>query len=125
MKKIIKVFLSLVLICSCFTLAACSDDQKSSKTYTVTLKSAEVSPYDIDGVINGGDFLDYDGIWDIIEVEEGSVIGEIVINTNLAEQLGYKFCGWYSDQSYTLSWNLMLYPVNGDITLYAKWEKIN
>lgn len=125
MKKIIKVFLSLVLICSCFTLAACSDNQKSSKTYTVTLKSAEVSPYDIDGVVNGGDFLDYDGIWDIIEVEEGSVIGEVAINTNIAEQLGYKFCGWYSDQSYTLSWNLMLYPVNGDITLYAKWEKIN
>ena len=124
MKKTIKVFLFLVLICSCFTLAACSDDQKTPQTYTVTLKSAEVSPYDIDGVINAGDFLDYNGIWATIEVEKGGIIGEVEINIDIAEELGYKFCGWYSDQSYTLPWNLMLYPVNGNITLYALWEKI-
>ena len=122
MKKITKILLSLILVCCSFCFAACSSDPKEPEKYTVTLKS-EVSPYDIDGVVNSGDFLEYNGIWATIEVEAGKVIGEVEVNTTVAEQLGYKFYGWYSDESYTLAWNLMLYPVNGNITLYAKWEK--
>ena len=36
---------------------------------------------------------------------------------------GYKFLGWYTDEDYTTEWDFSN-PVTSDMTLYAKWERI-
>ena len=37
---------------------------------------------------------------------------------------GHKFIGWYSNPQLTVSWNFVHYTVTGNMTLYAKWEKV-
>ena len=37
---------------------------------------------------------------------------------------GYTFMGWYTDEGYTNAWNFEADVVNGDMYLYAKWEKL-
>ena len=36
---------------------------------------------------------------------------------------GYTFTGWYKDPGCTLPWNLETDTVEGDMTLYAGWQK--
>ena len=38
---------------------------------------------------------------------------------------GYKFGGWFADQAYTTAWDFDEDIVTSDITLYAKWTKID
>lgn len=37
---------------------------------------------------------------------------------------GYHFSGWYKDPSYDLMWDFNNDIIEGDITLYAGWDKI-
>lgn len=113
-KKSLIVIL-LILFCTCF-FVACSEDTQTI-TYTVTLKS-EISPYQLDESITAGDFIDYNGIYDTIEVKKDGIIG----NINVPSTEKYHFQGWYTDESYTIQWNTLLDPVKGNITLFAKWE---
>ncbi|WP_234405586.1 InlB B-repeat-containing protein [Paenibacillus sp. IHBB 10380] len=34
---------------------------------------------------------------------------------------GYKFGGWYTDESYTTAWNFDTHVVTDNTVLYAKW----
>lgn len=119
MKKIISLMLITVIGCAvCFAFVGCT------KTYTVTL----ISEYNKDFTKRRGTNLLYknvfDGIWDKIEVKKNDVIGNIEVDIKLAESKGYKFCGWFTDESYTIQWNTLQDIVKKDITLYAKWEEI-
>lgn len=118
MKKLFASFLSVLLISVlAFSLTGCS------KKYTVTFVSYVSKPtLSLSGKIEYDTYLTK-------EVEAGSIIGNIEIDetmelydSEIKDKRTYKFCGWYTDKSYGIQWNLMLDPVNGDITLYAKWE---
>lgn len=119
MKKRLAITLAALLL-----FAACVSFSGCTKTYTVTL----ISDYNKDFTKHKGNNLlfenVYDGVWDKIEVKENGVIGNIEVDVKLAEKKGYKFCGWFTDESYTLQWNTLTDPVKTNITLYAKWEEI-
>lgn len=120
MKKLRLFFtLALVSLVACLCLCSCGDDKE---VYTVTLKS-ELNPYSVDGKITAADYLKYDGIYKTVEVEEGKIVGDVELVVSPAAK--YRFCGWFTDTSFAIQWNTAQDVVKGNMTLYAKWEKIS
>ncbi len=128
MKKFIAITLMLLMItCSCCLLTSCSNN------YTVTLISEHNQDFTRTKCsgCNGDPILQlihkgehFDGVLETRKIKKGSIVGNVDIDIKLAEKKGYRFCGWYTDESWTIQWNTMLDQVNGNVTLYAKWEKI-
>jgi uncharacterized repeat protein (TIGR02543 family) len=54
-----------------------------------------------------------------IDIQRGSTIDE----PTSPIQEGYKFTGWYKDVKCTISWDFATDVVEGNMTLYAGWEK--
>ena len=48
--------------------------------------------------------------------------GEAALRPSEPTKKGYKFRGWYTDSACTNIWDWST-PVNGDMTLYAKWQE--
>ena len=48
--------------------------------------------------------------------------GDLVVQPVAPTRTGYDFKGWYSDAGLTAAWNFASGTVNGNMTLYAKWE---
>lgn len=111
MKKLfLSIIFAIMLICTLF--AGCKD-----KTYTVTAISR--IPDDNPSATTIAELLLNQTI--TIKVKENSIIGAISLP---ADTSGYIFRGWFTDESYTYQWNTATDIVIGDMTLYAKWEKI-
>lgn len=49
--------------------------------------------------------------------------GETVEKPDDPERIGYSFVGWYSDIDLKKAWNFESDTVQGNMTLYAKWQK--
>ena len=96
MKKILS-FLLLVLVAT--TLVGCTGLPEDKVMYTVTFNT------------NEGNFINP------AEVEEGSFVSE----PTAPEKEGYDFKGWFSDSTLNNAFNFAT-PVQGNITLHAKWE---
>lgn len=119
-KNISRLLLTLLLLTTlafCFT--GCTE-----KTHTVTF----MSYVSTNQLMQSGGGKKYD-TYLTKQVEDGAIIGNIEIDETIVlfdsethQNRTYKFCGWFTDKSYGVQWNLMLDPVNGDITLYSKWE---
>lgn len=107
-KRFLSMLFAIMLICTLF--AGCKEE-----IYTVTAVSRVAQ----DGSIVG---LSNETI--VIEVEKDSIIGNIPINISPFIKDKYRFCGWFTDESYTYQWNTATDIVVGDMTLYAKWEEI-
>ena len=90
-----RILCLLLLLTVVFSLAACQKD----KEYTVIFNS--------DGGSNVSNQI----------VKSGSTVSQPANPT----KDGYTFLGWYSNGS---KWNFAT-PITGDVTLTAKWEKIN
>lgn len=121
MKKSIGRLLTILLL---FTAIAFCFTGCTKKTYTVTF----MSYVSTNQLMQSGGGKKYD-TYLTKQVEEGSIIGNVDIDDTVVlfdsethKNVTYKFCGWFTDKSYGVQWNLMLDPVNGDITLYSKWE---
>lgn len=54
-----------------------------------------------------------------LEVEKGTLCS----NIEVPSKVGYRFVGWYKDETYTIEFP-SAYPLMEDITLYAKFERI-
>jgi uncharacterized repeat protein (TIGR02543 family) len=55
-------------------------------------------------------------------VDSVTVLPETLVNAPVSPALnGYKFAGWYGDETYSQRWSFATDTVNGDITLFAKW----
>lgn len=50
--------------------------------------------------------------------------GELLDEPEVPTREGYRFVGWFRDASCTEAWLLESDTVEGDMTLYAAWEKI-
>ncbi len=57
-----------------------------------------------------------------------AVAAQIILEGGTATQpspsptrTGYTFGGWYQEEEYINSWNFITMPINGNLTLYAKW----
>ncbi len=122
MKKAISRLLIAILLCIsivfCFT--GCT-----GKTHTVTF----MSYVSTNQLMQSGGGKKYD-TYLTKQVEDGAIIGNIEIDDTIElfdsethKNKTYKFCGWFTDKSYGIQWNLMSDTVKGDITLYAKWEE--
>lgn len=109
-KRFLSILFALMLICTLFV--GCKEE-----TYTVTAKS--YLPNSTSNVKTLDELL----ITKTVKIEVGAndVIGDIPT----PNPTSYRFCGWYTDPSYTYQWNTATDIVVGDMTLYAKWEKIN
>ncbi|MGD9910254.1 MAG: DUF4886 domain-containing protein [Candidatus Izemoplasmatales bacterium] len=102
MKKTLFIFMSFVLA---FTLVAC---QTTSSDTTVSKDSFTVN------------FVLFDDTsLDALTVEDGELLS--VPTTPTRE--GYSFMGWYTDNSFTTSWNFNSDTVTSNMTLYAKWSQ--
>lgn len=103
MKKITRSLLIAVLILTLATsivlLISCKRDVK----YTVKFES------------NGGT-----NVSEIVDVEHGSKISEPSAPT----KTGYSFEGWFSDARLATQWKFDRDTVTSDMTLYAKWTRI-
>ena len=51
-------------------------------------------------------------------------IGSTIKAPSSPTRKGHKFVGWYTNQQFTTPWNFAAYTVTGNMTLYAKWEKV-
>ncbi len=115
--SVMAILLFFVLIVS---FAGCT------KTYTVTFVS-----YVKKASLHKSEPLTYD-VYLEKEIKKGAIIGDIEIDDTLElydtkthQTRTYKFCGWFTDKSFGIQWNLMSDPVNGNITLYSKWEPVS
>ena len=50
--------------------------------------------------------------------------GNHAVEPTAPNKVGYVFIGWYTDSGLTNAWDFGSDTVNGDMTLYAKWEVI-
>ena len=96
-----KTLLILLIIVSFFTLVACKDDEEPVDTFTVSF------------VTNGGIAVDP------ITVEDGS---SITLPANPTKD-GYTFAGWYLESALTTPF-VVSTLIDGNLTLYAKWEAV-
>ena len=107
-----KLFISLFIIFFCLSyLTGCE------KTYTVTVKSTPIEVTEASSTLLKTVAYTYNKTF-TIKVKENGVIGDIEIPC----PEDAKFCGWFTDESYTLQWNTAADIVKGNMTLYAKWE---
>lgn len=116
-KRLLSVLFAACLVFIFFT--GCKD---KPNLYTVTVYSSEKAyPNDLRQYM----YKKVDGfiILQQLEIESGSVLGNVGKGNYLKDK--YRFCGWYTDKDYTEQWNLYKDEVRSDMTLYAKWEKIN
>ena len=51
-------------------------------------------------------------------------IGSKITVPTAPTSTGYKFIGWYTNPQLTIPWNFASDTVTGNMTLYAKWEKV-
>lgn len=79
-------------------------------------KEAEVNFYTIRFDSQGGSEIPA-----MLKVKEKTSIQE---PTNIIRK-GYKLIGWYMDRDYQSKWDFAKDVIEHDMTLYAKWEKIN
>ena len=110
MRKKLLIFL-LVVLFACSFLTGCN------KTYTVTVKSTPIQVTESSSTLLKTVAYTYNKTF-TINVKENGVVGDIEIPC----PEGSKFCGWFTDESYTFQWNTATDLVKGDMTLYAKWE---
>ena len=99
--------------------ATAADGSRLEAQCTVTVRkksSGGGSPsyYFVTFDTNGGDDMDK-----LIKLEET----EIDIDDYIPEKEGYEFVGWYLDEDFEEKAEDM--KLTGDVTLYAKWEKID
>lgn len=110
-KRILSTLFFVILFSFCFCFTSCKKD-----TCTVTVISyVPKTSYSIEEIALNQKIE--------IAVEKNTTIGYIPISTYSAQK--YRFLGWYTDASYTYQWNTATDIVIGDMTLYAKWEKIS
>ena len=81
-------------------------DEKPDETYTVT--------FDIQG--HGTALEEY---FRYTEIKKGSTIN----SPTSPQEEGYTFTGWYKDVKCTILWDFATDVVEGNMTLYAGWEK--
>ena len=89
-----------------------SEADPEEESATVTIRFVTNMPFDVDPlqVPKGISISLYDSLWD----------------RYLGYKGGYYFCGWYDElfqRRYDWSWDEVI--LNEDLTLYAKWEKLN
>ncbi|MCM1218217.1 MAG: InlB B-repeat-containing protein [Lachnospiraceae bacterium] len=110
--RLLTILLLISVVAFCFS--GCTNQK-----YTVTFMSYVSKPtLHISGRIEYDTYLTK-------QVEEGAIIGDVEVEDTM--EIGgttYKFCGWFTDKSYGIQWNLMSDTVKGDITLYSKWEAL-
>ena len=58
-----------------------------------------------------------------VAAQEGLMYGDHVAEPEAPTREGYTFAGWYFDENYEKPFNFGSVVVDGDATLYAKWEK--
>jgi len=86
-----------------------------NEDFTLHAKWKEIVKHTVTFVINGDD----ETIIDPRQVEDGKV----VIRPDAPTKGGYEFDGWYTDSGCSVAYDFDT-PVVGDMTLYAKWNKI-
>lgn len=57
-------------------------------------------------------------------VAQNHMYGELLDVPEDPTREGYEFMGWYKDYACSVKWNVDKDTIEGDITLYAGWEKI-
>ena len=86
-----------------------------NEDFTLHAKWKEIVKHTVTFVINGDD----ETIIDPRQVEDGKV----VIRPDAPTKDGYEFDGWYADSGCSVAYDFDT-PVVGDMTLYAKWNKM-
>lgn len=117
-KRTLSVLFVLILAFSLLT--GCKNE--TPKMYTVTVYSLDKAyPHTLLStqypVVNG--FIEIRKI----KVEDGVVIGALDLKSFYNADK-YRFCGWYTDESYSSQWNLYKDEVRCNLSLYAKLERI-
>lgn len=77
------------------------------------LISCKTKMYNVNFEVNGGSFVQSQ------QTEDGTLVEPADPTRD-----GYKFVGWYEDSEFTDPFDFATEKVDGDTTLYAKWEKI-
>ena len=102
------IFLLLLL----FTLISCNNNQNPNENDNPPINEQE--KYKVDFDTNGGNKIE-----SIYVIANNKI--DIEINPTKEE---YEFIGWYSDIELTQLIDISTYVVTSNVTLYAKWEKI-
>ena len=96
-----KKYLSILMLAGLTLFAACSDDDNDKTVYTVTFETDGGTP-----------------VPSVQQVEEGNAVSAPSTNPTKS---GYVFVYWHLSGA-TTAYNFQT-PVNGNITLHAKWQE--
>lgn len=89
-----------------------SSGTTGAQKFTATWKDAD---YSVVFVSNGGSIVQ----------TIGAKANENIIQPDNPTKDGYNFVGWYKNKELTTPWDFTNDTVANDMSLYAKWEKIN
>lgn len=68
----------------------------------------------------------YTNSTDTVEIDSQVVLeGSTIFEPDEPIKKGYSFDGWYTDNTFQRLWNFDLDVVTNNITLVAKWNKLN
>lgn len=118
MKKILLgIFIFILITASVFCLVACKDNAETPDGPNID-DGTDTPPTPVEYVVR----FDTVGGSEVISVKVSG--GEKIERPTDPVKDGYVFDGWYLSSDYSTRWNFESDAVNGNITLYAKWNKI-
>ncbi len=118
MKKVLlSIFIFVLITASVFCLVACKDNAETPDGPN-TDDGDVTPPTPVEYVVR----FDTVGGSEVVSVKVSG--GEKIERPADPVKEGYIFDGWYLSSDYSTRWNFESDAVNGNITLYAKWNKI-
>lgn len=116
-KALLGIFIFILITASVFCLVACKDNAETPDG-PHTDDGTETPPTPVEYVVT----FDTVGGSEVVSVKVSG--GEKIERPADPVKNGNIFDGWYLSSDYSTSWNFGSDAVNGNVTLYAKWDKI-
>lgn len=129
MKKVLSgIFIFILITASVFCFAACKNDETIPDVPNKEDDKIIPAPDTDDGDVTPPTPVEYVVRFDTVGGSEVVSVkvsgGEKIERPADPVKEGYIFDGWYLSSDYSTRWNFESDAVNGNITLYAKWNKI-
>lgn len=124
-RTICLLFVFSFLFFSCFSLFSCSGKEKDSAepvTVTVTFQKNNLIAFENDKIVKKQLFAG--GVYKTQTTTKGEYMSPPDDPTDVMAGV-FLFGGWYKEPSCENSFDFNSEPINTDITLYAKWIKID
>ena len=75
------------------------------------------------GILNNGYTATYNSKGGTDVPSQDFMYGDLLDEPEPPTREGYRFVGWYMDENYFYPFNFEA-TADGDVTLYARWEKV-